>query len=478
MELTGMTELAFEKISSEIGKIVGTDNYSTTKYILHSYAEDASPFEGNPPFLVVRPQSAEEISQIVKFASQNHLPIVPVGGRSGISGAAIPRTPSAIMLDLTRMNKIISIDEDTMTVTVQTGITWAELIHELQKQNFTIGFRGPYGGNAGTVGGGLSSNSVGIGASMYGGACDNIVNLEVVLADGAIIETGNAWKNESKAQIKRFARYCTYNDLTGIFLGDHGTLGVKTQASLKIYPVAEGTAFIDFGFLSIEQCAWAIHQLQKHKIATEAVILGDPNSIDLLASTYREKYPQINTILGIIIEEYDQDIANKKRDICDQIARQYAGKSIGSFLSKAHWLNKFNLTQSLFEEGFWHNTCHLRPISTLPSLIHRTHELFEKYDLKANKINWIISGLAADRSYFATWITLFLKDREKGDILEKVWHELRELEIAEHGVPYWTGLLWEDYVLPKTKPEFHETLRKIKDALDPEHIFHPQVFGL
>lgn len=471
-----MTELAYEQISTAIGKIVGSENYSNTQLILHSYAEDASPFEGNPPYLVVRPQTTTEVSQLVKFAATHHLPIVPVGGRSGISGAAIPRTPSAIMLDLTRMNRVIAIDEDVMTVTVETGITWAELIHQLQKHNFTVGFRGPYGGNAGTVGGSLSSNSVGIGASMYGGACDNVVNLEVVLADGGVIETGNAWKKSSVEEVKRFTRYCTFNDLTGVFLGDHGTLGVKTKATLKIYPVSEGTAFIDYGFLSIEQCTSFIQHLQKYKIASEAVILGDANSIELLASTYRDKYTHINTIVGIIIEEYDQELANKKKEISEQIAKQYAGKSIGSFLSKAHWLNKFNLVQSLFEEGFWYNTCHLRPISSLPSLINFTNQLFEKNHLKSHDINWIISALATDRCYCTGWITLFLNDPEKKPLLEKVWNELREFEISGDGVPYWTGLLWEDYVLARVNPIFYETMRKIKDSLDPEHIFHPQVF--
>ncbi|MHA1278912.1 MAG: FAD-binding oxidoreductase [Candidatus Helarchaeota archaeon] len=473
-----MTQLAFEKISAEIGKIVGMGNFSTAQYILHSYAEDASPFEGNPPYIIVRPQTTGEVVQIVQFAASHQIPIVPVGGRSGISGAAIPRVSSALMLDLTPMNKIVRIDEDVMTVTVQTGITWAELIHKLHERKFTVGFRGPYGGNAGTIGGSLSSNSVGIGASMYGGACDNVTNLEIVLADGSVIETGNAWKTPSAEQIQRFARYCTFNDLTGIFLGDHGTLGVKTQATLKIYPIAEGTAFIDFGFLNIEQCSWFIQHLQKYKIASEIVILGDVNSIELLASTYRDKFRQIQTITGIIIEEYNQDLANKKKDICEQIAKQYAGKSIGSFLSKAHWMNKFNLTQSLFEEGFWHNTCHLRPISSLPSLIEYVHTLFEKYDLKSNDINWIISALATDRCFCTGWVTLFLKKSDKRPLLQKVWHELRTYEISDEGVPYWTGPLWENYVLPKTNPAFYETLRKIKNALDPKHIFHPQVFGL
>ncbi len=476
MILESMTQLALEKISTGIEKIVGPENYSKAKYILHSYAEDASPFPGNPPDFVVLPQNADEISQLIQFAASNNLSIIPVGGRSGISGASIPRTHSSIMLDLTRMNKIISIDKEIMTVTVQAGITWAELIHKLAKEDLTVGFRGPYGGNAGTVGGSLSSNSIGIGASAYGGACDNVVSLEVVLADGSIIETGSGWKKELPETLSHFTRYCTFNDLTGIFLGDHGTLGVKTQATLKIYPIAEGTAFIDFGFTSIEDCSKLLHYLQVHKLVTEAVILGDTNSIELLASTYHDKYPQLTTIVGIIIEEYDQDIANRKKEICEKKAKQFNGKSIGTFLSKAHWLNKFNLVQSLFEEGFWYNTCHLRPINTLPNLIHQTHELFKKYDMKPNEINWIISALATDRCYCTGWITLFLKDPTKRPLLEKIWHELRELEISNNGVPYWTGLLWEDYVLQRVNPAFYETIQKIKNALDPYHIFHPGVF--
>ncbi|HUX98355.1 MAG TPA: FAD-binding oxidoreductase [Candidatus Deferrimicrobium sp.] len=472
-----MTQVAIEKLSTEIAKIVGSENYSTSQLILYSYTEDASPFEGVSPLVVIRPQDSSEIAKIIQFAASHDLPIVPVGGRSGISGAAIPRVPSVIMLDLTRMNKILSIDEDIATVTVQTGITWAELLHKLSEKNFTVGFRGPYGGNAGTIGGSLSSNSVGIGASAYGGACDNVVSLQVVLADGRIIETGSGWKTTPDEKLKYFARYCTFNDLTGIFLGDHGTLGVKTQATLKIYPISEGTSFIDFGFTSIEECAKALQHLQKYKIPTEAVILGDSTSIDLLASIYHEKFPLLTTIVGIIIEEFDQDLANKKKDICEQIAKQYGGKSVGTFLSKAHWLNKFNLVQSLFEEGFWYNTCHLRPISTLPSLIHQVHTLFEKYDLKSNGITWIISALATDRCYCTGWITLFLSNPKKRPLLEKVWHELRNLEISTNGVPYWTGLIWEEYVLQRVNPVFYDTMRKIKDSLDPHHLFHPHVFG-
>lgn len=472
-----MTQMAFEKISSEIEKIVGPENLTSKRHILYSYAEDASPFEGMPPDLVIRPKTTQEISQIIQFAGAHHIPIVPVGGRSSISGSAIPRTPGAIMIDLTRMNNIITIDEDVMTVTVETGITWADLLYQLEQKGFTVGFRGPYGGNAGTVGGSLSANSVGIGASAYGGACDNVVSLEVVLADGSIIQTGNAWRKGDPEKIKRFTRYCTFSDLTGIFLGDHGTLAIKTKATLKIYPISEGTAFIDFGFTSIEQCAEALHHLQKYKIVTEAVILGDTNSIDLLTSTYTEKYPKIEAIAGIIIEEYNQNLANQKKEICEQIALKYGGKSIGTFLSKAHWLNKFNLVQSLFEEGFWFNTCHIRPLSSLAEIIRYALDLFEKNNLKANGITWIISALATDRCFCTGWITLFLKDHEKRPLIEKVWHELREFEISSGGVPYWTGPLWEEYVLQTVNPTFYETLRKIKDLLDPEHTFHPQVYG-
>jgi len=414
----------------------------------------------------------------MKLATELRIPVIPVGGRSSINGATIPRVDNAIMIDLTGMKDIIEINDDTMTVTVQTGITWSGLIHQLKNKGFKLGFRGPYGGNAGTVGGSLSANSIGCGASAHGGACDSVVSLEVVLSSGEVIKTGSSWRNDTSDIDGAFARYCTFNDMTGIFLGDHGSLGIKTAATLKIFPLPKGEAYSDFGFSNLDQAVKAFHEIQKSHLVEEAVMLGDKNSIDLLASSYLSTFQNIECILAVIIEEADDEIAQRKKELCEKIVRKHGGKSIGMFLSKAHWLNMFNLVQSLFEEGFWYNTCHIRPMSTLPRLIEQFHHIADKYKLKENGFNWIISALGVDHCFTSGWITMYMKDKTKKDIVLKAWDELREKEMELNGIPYWTGKLWEPYVLKRVNPNFYNLLKKLKNTLDPLNIINPMMFEL
>jgi len=467
-----------EDLELELAKIVGKKNVSSEEFILISYAEDASPYKGTPPQVVVRPQSTKEVSEIMNLATELKLPVIPVGGRSSINGSTIPRVPNAIMIDLTGMKEIIELNEDSMTVTVQTGITWSGLIHQLKEKGFKLGFRGPYGGNAGTVGGSISANSIGCGASAHGGACDNVIGLEVVLSSGEILKTGSNWRSNSSDKKGSFARYCTFNDMTGIFLGDHGTLGIKTAATLKIFPLPKGEAYSDFGFSNIEKATKAFHEIQKLHLVEEAVMLGDKNSIDLLASSYLSTFDSVECILAVIIEEANEEIAQHKKELCEKIVRKHGGKSIGMFLSKAHWLNMFNLVQSLFEEGFWYNTCHIRPISTLPPLIDKFHQLAEKYQLKENDFNWIISALGVDHCFTSGWITIYMKDQKKQEIVLNVWDELREAEMELGGVPYWTGKLWEPYALKRVNPNFYNMLEKLKQELDPLNIINPKTFEL
>lgn len=457
---------------------MGKENVSSEQFVLISYSEDASPFEGKEPQVVVRPHSTEEVSELLEFASKNRIPVIGVGARSSINGAPIPRVDNVMMIDLTGMKDILSIDEDVMTVTVQAGITWSGLIHQLKERGYKLGFRGPYGGNAGTVGGSISANSIGCGASAHGGACDGVVGIEVVLSSGEILRTGSNWKNGSNKRKESFARYCTFNDLSGMFLGDHGTLGIKTAATLKIYPLPKGEAFSDFGFSNIEQATKAFHEIQQSHLAEELVMLGDANSIDLLASTYRSTFKNINCIVAVVIEEADEILAQRRKELCEKIVRKHGGKSIGMFLSKAHWFNMFNLVQSLFEEGFWYNTCHLRPISSLPQLIETFHSIATKYELKENGFNWIISALGVDHCFTSGWITIYMKDHTKKDVMIEAWDELREAEIELEGVPYWTGQLWEPYVLERVDPTFYKVLKQLKTILDPFNIINPMTFKL
>ncbi len=456
----------------QISDIVGPEHVNDNPVIVSAYSRDACHLTAERPGIVVMPESVEEVQQIVRLCAQTKTPLVTAGGRNGICGACLPRVPNAVMLDMVKMDRLVSLNEDVMTVTVEAGLRWAELIHRLDERGYKLGFRGPYGGNVGTVGGSVSINSIGYAASKYGPSPENVVSLEVVLADGRVIQTGSGWNQTASL----FARYTTYNDLTGLFLGDHGTLGVKTKVTLKIYPKAEYVTYGDFGFKSLQDAVAAFQEVQQRGLTEELNLLADRQSTDTFFPGFLDSHPEINSMFASIVQETDEVLATRKMEIVREIALRHGGKDLGNFASQMHWRELFNLVQPLYNNGFWLNTCHLRPISSIPELMRRMWAIFDKHKVLKNGIKWIASCLGSERTYATGWVTIFAPSREKMNMALSVWNEMLDVIIETGGCPYWNGLLWERRALSKTNNTFMDVYWAVKRALDPEGIFCPTVF--
>ncbi|NWF96298.1 MAG: FAD-binding oxidoreductase [Candidatus Thorarchaeota archaeon] len=459
-------------LHADIASIVGEPNVSDNPVIISAYSRDACHLTAERPAIVVMPRSVEEVQAIVKLCAERGTPIVPAGGRNGICGACLPRTDNAVMLDLVKMDRIVKLDEDVMTVTVEAGLRWAELIHRLDERGYKLGFRGPYGGNVGTVGGSVSINSIGYAASKYGPSPENFVSLEVVLADGRVLRTGTGWNPDAQL----FGRYSTYNDLTGLFLGDHGTLGVKTKVTLKVYPKATHITYGDFGFKTLENAVAAFHEVQKRGLTEELNLLADRQSTDTFFPGFLDSHPEIHSMFASIVQETDEVLAKRKMEIIREIAFAHGGKDLGNFASQMHWRELFNLVQPLYNNGFWLNTCHLRPIPTIPKLMKGVWAIFERHKLLKNGIKWIASCLGSERTYATGWVTIFVPTKDKMDLGLRAWNEMLDTVIATGGCPYWNGLLWEKRALAKTRSEFMDTYWAVKKALDPRGVFSPMVF--
>ncbi|MHA1325402.1 MAG: FAD-binding oxidoreductase [Candidatus Helarchaeota archaeon] len=229
-----------------IEDIVGSKYVSNSEPIRYSYARNADPILRGVPDIVVRPNTAVEVAEIVKVANQTQIKIVPRGGGADLTGGAKPIGEGGIVIDLTRMNHILDIDLKARIVTVECGISWSELCNQLQKieGGFYTGSTGPASGFSATIGGGLSNHSVGGGgAALYGAVTEQCVGLEVVLPTGEIINTG---AKANRFMERAFCRLGLGADYSGLFLGDVGIHGIKTKASLKIYPLPEYAAFNTF----------------------------------------------------------------------------------------------------------------------------------------------------------------------------------------------------------------------------------------
>ncbi|MFW9812727.1 MAG: FAD-binding oxidoreductase [Candidatus Thorarchaeota archaeon] len=457
----------------ELVSIVGEDRVNDNPVIISAYSKDACHLEAERPGIVVMPNIVEEVQAIVLLCSKTRTPLVPTGGRNGICGACLPRAENSVMLDMVNMNKLINIDEDVMTVTVEAGMRWAELIHLLDDRGYKLGFRGPYGGNAATIAGSASINSMGYAASKFGPTPESVVSLEVVLPNSEIVRTGSGWN--PTAQI--FTRYSTFLDMTGIFLGDHGTLGVKTKVTLKIFPKTEFSTFIDLGFRNLKDATAGFLEVQKRGLTEELNMLLARESAETYFPGLLDSHPEINATFHCVVMETDQQLADRKVEIIREVGLENNGKDLGNFAAQIHWAEKFNEVQPMYNNGFWLNTCHLRPITRLPELMDKMRAIFKKFKLEKHGIKWIADALAVERAYAAAWVTIFAPTRNEMELAEKAWNEMLDVAMETGGCPYWSGLLWEDRALDKVEKSFIELYRTIKKAVDPNNIMAPHVFG-
>jgi glycolate oxidase len=232
------------EIYQKLENIVSKKFISNSIIVRHAYSRNVDPVLQGVPDIVIRPKDAQEISEILKIANEENIPVTPRGGGDCEFGGSKPIGDGGIVLDMKRMNNVINLDQDNLIVTVESGISWGKLNEYLCHFGLYTGCMGPGSGMTASVGGGISHHSVGGGGCAKYGACTNqLVGLQVVLPTGDIIETGS---RSNKYTQYPFNRFGNGPDLAGLFCGDNGILGVKTQVSLQVFPRPPFAAYKTF----------------------------------------------------------------------------------------------------------------------------------------------------------------------------------------------------------------------------------------
>ncbi|MBE6400390.1 MAG: FAD-binding oxidoreductase, partial [Lentisphaerae bacterium] len=217
--------------------------------------------ETQKPDFVVHPASTDEVAKILKIANTYHIPVTPWGGGSGSQGGALP-VYGGIILDMKRMNKVLEIDSRTLSVTCETGINAQMLEWEVEKAGFsTMHF--PASIACATIGGFLAHRGTGVLSTKYGKIEDMVMSLEVVTPTGEIINT------------LPVPRHASGPDLTMLFLGSEGTLGVITKVTLKIHPIPEAREFHAFLFKDMHTAMLAGAELMHSRMQPSALRLYD-----------------------------------------------------------------------------------------------------------------------------------------------------------------------------------------------------------
>jgi FAD/FMN-containing dehydrogenase len=238
-----------EDIVAELVAAIGSDAVLTgelaSPYVIDVYRR------WEEPLAVVRPKSVEDLCAAVRTATSAGVAVFPRGGGASYTDGYLPNRPRSIVVDLGRLDRIVEINEEDAFVTVEAGVTWADLKDALDAKGLRTPFFGPFSGLRASVGGSVSQNSLSHGSGAHGISAQSVLGLDVVLASGEILRTGSAAKGASA-----FGRF--YGpDLAGLFTGECGALGVKARITLPLLrrKAAFGCASFAFpGLPELAQC--------------------------------------------------------------------------------------------------------------------------------------------------------------------------------------------------------------------------------
>jgi FAD/FMN-containing dehydrogenase len=227
--------------------------------------------QGKTAEAVIAPKSAADLAQAVALATKHRRAVIPRGGGFSYTQGYNPVTEASIIVDLRRLNRILEINAEDRYVTVEAGVTWVQLYEALKAKGLRTPYFGPLSGYRSTVGGAVSQGSFFLGSTQYGTTADTVLGLEVVLADGSIVQTGSG--GSARAPSPFFRNYGP--DLTGLFLNDTGAFGLKTKITLRLVKSPDVSRFATFAFSDQRAAIRALADIGRTGVAAECY-LWDP----------------------------------------------------------------------------------------------------------------------------------------------------------------------------------------------------------
>lgn len=263
-DMTAVNPASAQDLAATLSAIVGEGNVRDDAASRELVSEDIWLPVGATVALIVAPGSVAEAAAVIAAVNAAGYAIAPRGAGMSYTGGYVPASDRTVSLDMARMDRILRISREDMTVTVEAGATWSALNEALAKEGLRTPFWGPMSGLTSTIGGGLSQLNAMFGAGHYGTSSESVVALTVIAADGSIIRTGARGPDGDTPHYRHFGP-----DLAGLFCGDCGTLGIKAEVTLRLImlPPHEDTA--SFSFPTGEALMKAMAEVARAGVAAE-----------------------------------------------------------------------------------------------------------------------------------------------------------------------------------------------------------------
>ena len=439
---------------------------STTQAVREQHGRDESSFTAPPPAAVVFAESTTDVADVVKLASQYAVPVIPFGAGSSLEGHLLA-VQGGISLDVGRMNKLLSVNADDLTVTVQPGITRKQLNEAIKDTG--LFFPIDPGADA-SIGGMSATRASGTNAVRYGTMRENVLALEVVTASGEVIRTGTRAKKSS-------AGY----DLTRLMVGSEGTLGVITEITVKLYPLPEAVSAAICSFPSIEAAVRTTIQVIQLGVPIARVELIDVNTVRMV-NAYAKLGLREEPML--LMEFHGSPAGVKEQaELVQEIASEFGGNAFEWASTPEErtrlWTARHNAYFAAIQSrpgcvAISTDTC--VPISRLADCL-----LDSVAETDASGIPYFLVGHVGDGNFHFGYL-IDPNDPHEREVAEGLNHKLVERALrlegtctGEHGV----GLHKMDFLVTETGAGAVDMMRTIKRALDPQNIMNPgKIFAI
>ncbi|MDB5752704.1 MAG: dld [Ramlibacter sp.] len=442
------------------------DRCSTAMAVREQHGRDESSFEVPPPAAVVFAESTADVAEAVRLASMHDVPVIPFGVGSSLEGHLLA-VQGGISIDVSRMNKLLSINAEDLTVTVQPGVTRKQLNEEIRSTG--LFFPIDPGADA-SLGGMSATRASGTNAVRYGTMRENVLALEVVTASGQVIRTGTRAR-------KSAAGY----DLTRLFVGSEGTLGVITEVTLKLYPIPEAISAAICSFPSIEAAVRTTIQVIQLGVPIARVELIDSNTVRMVNAHSKLGLRQEPMLL---MEFHGSPAGVKEQaETVQEIASEFGGNAFEWAATPEErtrlWTARHN---SYFAAVQSRPGCKVISTDTCVPISRLADCLLDSVaEADASGIPYFLVGHVGDGNFHFGYL-LDPNDPKEREVAEDLNHKLVSRALAlegtctgEHGV----GLHKMGFLVDEAGAGAVDMMRTIKRALDPKNIMNPgKIFAL
>ncbi len=332
------------------------------------------------PDFVALPQTTQEVETLVKLSDESQLQITPRGGGTSWYGGTVPNR-GGVLIDMRKMNAIVGLDADARTVTVESGATWKDVEDYVESKGFALPVV-PGNAIASTIGGAINSGATGLGGVRSGSLRDAIANLEVVLPDGRLLKTAPA--ADAGGQLA---------NLTPLFFGAEGTLGILTKATLRVVPKPDVVKPLAYAFPDLQAGARFLRAIVDACLTPYHAVLFDRDHF-VFERALRPDTPDPAPIALVAVQGTKDDTADQEK-VVDAIALREKATKLATSVAEQLWRDRYNNYSARRLSRGLMVSYNLVPLAKIPEAVERAANIRDKLKLNGAVQAYLVDSTTA-----------------------------------------------------------------------------------